>query len=351
MWSEAFPNPPPSPGRRIPLTRDGNLSVTAHPQSWFVVCRSDDLPPGRVASRSLLGEAVVVFRTGQGQVATLAAHCAHMGTHLGRGCVEGETLRCPLHHWAFDVHGTCREKSVPDPLGEPNEVRVSQRVYPTVERFGVVWAFTGPRPLFPPPAFDGVQSEGVRTTLGTPVRLECPWFALAANAFDVQHLRTVHERALREPPGLERLDPYRLQFRYVSRVTGGGLANEAVRRLSQDHVHVSITGWGGTTLSVESRLGRLRSLLLLSLTPVGDGALTEVQPIFGVTRRHLPGLDWLHALGTRWLFTAFLGRDVRIMDGMRFAARLPLRDNEPLQRYLELLDELPSADAAWTQAT
>jgi phenylpropionate dioxygenase-like ring-hydroxylating dioxygenase large terminal subunit len=221
-----------------------------------------------------------------------------------------------------------------------------QRAYPTVERYGLVWAFNGPRPLFPPPGFNEAGPEPLRTTLGRPVRLGCPWYAVAANAFDLQHLRAVHQRVLREEPALERLDGFRLRFRYVSRVTGVGVANRAVRRLSGDHIHVSITCWGGAALSVESRLGGLRSRLLLGLSPSEGGASTWVHPVFAVHRRGDRLAEWVHAIGTRWLFTAFLERDIHLMDGMRFAPRWPLAENEPLRQFLDLLDRLPGSDCA-----
>ena len=330
---------------RVALTRNGELTVPARPQTWVIVCRSDEVKRAHVITRCMLGEPVVVFRTQTGLVHTLAANCAHMGTHLRGGRVDGDYLQCPMHHWTFDGAGVCHHRSGVDEATDAL-TRISQPAYPTAERFGLVWAFNGPRALFPPPAFDGVQPESLRTTLGTRVRLRCPWFAVAANAFDVQHLRSVHQRALREPAVLERLDPYRLQFSYVARVVGRGVADRTVQRLSNDHVRVSITLWGGTALNVESRLGWMRSLLLLGLAPSSDGLSTDVQPVFAVTRCAVPALDRLHLLGTRWLFTAFLERDVRILDGMRFAPRVPLRDNEPLQRYLELLDELPAADGS-----
>ncbi len=46
---------------------------------------------------------------------------------------------------------------------------------------------------------------------------------------------------------------------------------------------------------------------------------------------------------SRWLYSAFLGRDVAILDGMRFRARLPLPEGEPLAAFLDYLHGLPAA--------
>jgi NADPH-dependent 2,4-dienoyl-CoA reductase/sulfur reductase-like enzyme/nitrite reductase/ring-hydroxylating ferredoxin subunit len=59
------------------------------------------------SSGSLLGhangEAVLLLRTRGGLVA-IGATCSHYGSSLERGHFDGETLRCPWHHAAFDVH-------------------------------------------------------------------------------------------------------------------------------------------------------------------------------------------------------------------------------------------------------
>ena len=322
---------------RIAVSHGSEYSVPLQVQSWYLVCRSADVRPGTVLTREFLGRPIVIFRGQSGTVHALAAHCAHMGAHLGRGTVVGDHLRCPLHHWQYDGQGVCRH--APGMAAAPLNVR--QFAYPVAERYGGVFLFNGPAPLFPPPAFRSVAETELRVGHGRPVRLRCPWFAVAANGFDLQHLETVHHRVLREPPSVELLDPYRLQFRYVSRVVGHSLADRTVRWLSRDRVVVTVICWGGSVMTVESTLGRARSTLLLSLMPVPGG--TEVIPIVGVRRGRAAVADALRGLVSRWLFLTFLRHDVAILNDMHFAPRLPLQGNEPLQRYLEFLDGLPSA--------
>jgi hypothetical protein len=215
------------------------------------------------------------------------------------------------------------------------------------ERFGGVFVFNGPAPLFPLPSFSAPDDRDLQVSHGRPVYVRCPWYAVAANAFDRQHLQTVHARALREPPVVERPDAYRIRLRYVSRVVGHGAADEMMRRLSGDRIRVAVTCWGGNVLTVESDLGRARGALLLSLLPVAGG--TEITPIF-VVHRAGPGavgaaLRAARLAVSRWLFSRFLERDVGLLDGMRFRPRLPLPADEPMASYLAFLQGLPPAQS------
>ncbi|QWA26727.1 Rieske 2Fe-2S domain-containing protein [Streptomyces osmaniensis] len=74
-------------------------------ESWYMLAPSAEVQPGQVVTRRLMGSDVVVYRTRQGAVRALHPHCRHLGAHLGNGWVEGETIVCPFHHFAFDCKG------------------------------------------------------------------------------------------------------------------------------------------------------------------------------------------------------------------------------------------------------
>jgi hypothetical protein len=179
------------------------------------------------------------------------------------------------------------------------------------------------------------------------VRLRCPWYALASNGFDVQHLQTVHARQLRQPAVVERAAPHQLRLRYVSRVVGNSPSDRLVRWLSGNRVHVTITCWGGSIVLVESRLAAMRSVFLASCAPFGDGTASEISFIVGVKRKPGTLLNRLHVLSSQVLFTRFLRRDARVLEGMRFRPQLPLPEGEPMLQYLRFLHELPPAAGAW----
>jgi hypothetical protein len=167
---------------------------------------------------------------------------------------------------------------------------------------------------------------------------------VVANAFDVQHLQTVHERALRTEPTLRQLDPHRFEFRYESRVTGRSLMDRTIRRISGDRIRITITCWGGPLLTVESDLGRIRSSLLLGVMPTATGV--DVTPLFALPSSRFRALDRLRLALCRWLFTGFMSRDIAIMEGMVFRPGAALPEDEALLRFLGFLKGLPSSEAA-----
>ena len=310
----------------------------SRPAAWYLLAPSSGVPAGRVVTRRAGDEEVVLFRTEGGTAAALAAHCWHMGAHLGNGCVVGERLQCPLHHWEWAPDGACAG----NPGGRPPP-SARQPGYPVAERLGGIWVWMGGGAPGPVPGFETFADDELRTAHGRAVRLRCPWYAGAANGFDEQHLSTVHGRALRERPQVDVPERHRFRMRYLSRVTGSGLADRIMKRLSGDHIRVQINCWGGSTVTVESDLGRTRSALLLAFIPVGGEV--EVTPVFTTRRGAIPGMDRLRLAVARFLFTRFIEKDVGVMHGMRFRPRLPLPGNETLETFLHWISGLPGERA------
>lgn len=318
------------------------------PRAWYMVARSADIPrrgPRRVLSRDLMGHPLVLFRSADGTLHALDAHCPHMGTHLGSATVKADCLVCPMHHWSFDGGGRFA-------AGDGGGGGGGLRAWPVAERFGAVFVFLGEEPLFDLPCFS-LPEESLVSAAGRSVAVQCPWVAVSANAFDMQHLRTVHGRALRQPPVVEAPDGYRLRLTYVSRVTGTGLADRIMKRLSGDHIHVTITCCGGPLFTVESRLKARCSMLLLGIMPTATGV--EITPVF-VRKKGPAGLvDRFGLAVAGWLFTRFLEKDLSALHRMRFHAPLShptspspaasVATADPLRQYLDFVGALPRAAA------
>src|SRR5712692_1151642 len=77
-----------------------------HPVSWFLFGEARELLRGPV-TKTLLGRKLVAYRTGSGRVAVMDAACSHLGADLGLGCVVGENIQCPYHHWEYGPDGRC----------------------------------------------------------------------------------------------------------------------------------------------------------------------------------------------------------------------------------------------------
>lgn len=311
------------------------------PQSWYRVCGSRDLRAGRVCTWTLGTRDVAVYRTASGRAVAMDARCPHLGAHLGRGTVDGDDLRCALHHWRCDPRGACRAPSGPGIL--------PQTVYPVTERYGSIFVFAGSEPRFDVPRLEdeGPDAPALSVLAARPVLVRTSWAALVMNAFDIAHMDAIHHRALREAPVIRLIGGDCLELKYVSRITGSGISDRVMRWLADDRVQATIECWGGTMVVVRSQVGRVASRLLLCFTPVGGGV--TVVPIVARPRRSSIA-DALALRIGRWLFTSFLERDVVPLDGMDLRIDRALGLDGPSGWAARWLVTLPAVDGADNRA-
>jgi phenylpropionate dioxygenase-like ring-hydroxylating dioxygenase large terminal subunit len=111
---------------------------------WYAICLSTEATtkPSRVTA---LGMELVIFRTANGEAVVMSDLCVHRGGALSDGWTKGECIVCPYHGWEFSSEGEC----VRIPANIPNrtipkKARVDK--YPTVEKYGFVYAFLGDLP-------------------------------------------------------------------------------------------------------------------------------------------------------------------------------------------------------------
>ena len=300
------------------------------PQSWYLVCRARDLPVRGIKDWTLGTRPLVVYRSSSGRVVAMNARCPHMGAHLGRGQVVGENLQCALHHWKCGPVGDCR------PSDGSHALR--QTTYPVLEKHGSIFVFAGAEPRFDVP--DLVDGDA-RVVSGRTVLVRTSWAAVATNAFDISHMDAVHHRSLRHEPQVALIGSAGLELSYVSRVTGSGISDRLMRMVANDRIDATIQCWGGTLIVVKSRAGALVSRLLLCLTPVEGGVL--VTAIVARPRGNAL-IDAIVLRMTRWLFTAFLQRDVEPLAGMDLRIEGALASPGPLAWAARWLATLPGLE-------
>ena len=310
-----------------------DLTAPSLPASWYYVCGSRALRPGRLTTVQLLDETLVVYRALSGRVHAVHSRCTHMGASLSAGTVLGEDLRCAMHHRAF----------VPEGSGANHAGCLRQRAYPVAEKNGSVFVFAGDLATVDcPDAADGDRDAVVVS--GRAHALTTSWTTLICNAFDIEHMQAVHNRAMKAPPDTAVVSRQLLELRYVSRVTGTGLSDRIMKALSNDTIRVTIRCWGGTILTIDSRVGRTMSHLMLCITPTPTG--TTVTPLIAVPRGSIPGAAAVRAHASRWLFLTFLGRDLRPLENMRLNLVNATRARGPLGVCATWLTELQEARIA-----
>src|SRR5687767_10812651 len=77
---------------------------------WQPVYRSEDLAPGRAVPVRIMSQDFTLYRGQDGAPHALAFRCAHRGTQLSTGWVEGDNLRCFYHGWMYGPDGQCVEQ-------------------------------------------------------------------------------------------------------------------------------------------------------------------------------------------------------------------------------------------------
>jgi phenylpropionate dioxygenase-like ring-hydroxylating dioxygenase large terminal subunit len=165
--------------------------------AWYVAGWSPDLGQDALTPVQILGEPIVLWRTGQ-QLVALADRCVHRLAPLSLGRCEGSTLRCMYHGLLYDTQGQCIQ--IPGQDVVPRGARV--RSYPVVDRHSWLWVWMGDRAradasLIPP----AVGLEEPEWLLG---RGQLDYQAEACyindNLLDFSHLSYVHANSFGAGP-------------------------------------------------------------------------------------------------------------------------------------------------------
>jgi 5,5'-dehydrodivanillate O-demethylase len=155
---------------------------------WHPIHRTDDLPPGRAVPIRIMSEDFTLYRGEDGKPHALAFRCAHRGTQLSTGWVEGDNLRCFYHGWMYGPDGQCVEQPA-EP--EPFCSRIKLRSYPAADYLGLVFVYLGEGAPPPLPRYPDFEADhGFEVNI---YRRRCNFFNHLDN--DNVHTWFVHRRA------------------------------------------------------------------------------------------------------------------------------------------------------------
>ncbi|HEX5318802.1 MAG TPA: aromatic ring-hydroxylating dioxygenase subunit alpha [Stellaceae bacterium] len=158
---------------------------------WQPVCYSDELTDLPLKLR-ILGEDLVAFRDGTGEVGLIELHCPHRGTSLEFGLVGERGIRCCYHGWLFGCDGTILETP-----GEPATSTIKDKLfhgaYPVREAHGLVFAYMGAPEEMPGfPTYDSFVRPGYRVIPGQRYHYPCNWLQILENTMDAIHTSFLH---------------------------------------------------------------------------------------------------------------------------------------------------------------
>ncbi|GAA4320561.1 aromatic ring-hydroxylating dioxygenase subunit alpha [Streptomyces venetus] len=232
-------------GHRDPDPAKADLRrVGLHPDHWYPVALSRRLRRERVLATAFAGERIALFRTRSGEVHALEDRCAHRQVPLSMGVVEGETLRCRYHAWAY--RGDGRVSQIPYLAKGDRRPPRGVRGYPVREAYGLVFVFPGDpqrAAATPLPELPAFGSPRYRTmTYSKTVR--CHYSFMHENLLDMNH-QFLHRGVV------GRLHPELLGYRSDERsVEAGYLFTHTGGRRSRSAGLLASEGVGGGTADV-----------------------------------------------------------------------------------------------------
>ena len=157
---------------------------------WQPVYCAHEILSGRAVPIRVMGENFTLYRGENGTPHLVGDRCAHRGTQLSVGWIEGDSIRCFYHGWKYDASGQCVEQPA-EPKSFTNDMRIPS--YPVQEYLGLIFAYFGegePPPLNRFPKFEDPQY------VVDAIRFDriCNYYNNIENSLDNTHVRFVHSR-------------------------------------------------------------------------------------------------------------------------------------------------------------
>ncbi len=231
---------------------------------WHPVARVSELDAGSPVAHRLLGEDIVLWRSGDG-IHAWRDLCVHRGTRLSLGkVVGGDRLECPYHGWTYGSDGRCVLMPAHPEQAPPAKACVT--TFRTALAHGVVWVALGAGARATP-TFDLMEDPRHQVLLAGPYRVHASGPRIVENFLDIGHFPFVHEGILGDRARPEIAD-------YTTRTTADGVISEGVKVFQPDPY---ATGKGSTVTYTY----RVHRPLAASFVKHGDhsfGMLLAVTP-------------------------------------------------------------------------
>ncbi len=169
--------------------------------AWYVASWGDDLETGKIGSRRILGDDIVLFRGEAGAVVALRDMCPHRFAPLSLGRLIPGGIACSYHGLEFGEDGSCIRN--PHTSGRI-PAKASVRRYETIERDTLVWIWMGEAEADPAliPDFSFLAPDtGLTVTRRDVIRMPVDYRLLIDNLLDLSHISFLHDGLLGNAEG------------------------------------------------------------------------------------------------------------------------------------------------------
>ncbi len=193
-------------------------------EDWHPVALIAQLADGGPIAARVLGEDLVVWRSGD-EFFAWRDLCVHRGTRLSLGrIVDGGRLECPYHGWTYGTDGRCVLMPAHPEQTPPAKACVA--TYHAKDAYGVIWVSLGSG-AEGTPRFDLLDDPAYRVLLAGPYRVMASGPRIVENFLDIGHFPFVHEGILgdRSRPEIED---------YTTTIGPEGVLSEGVKVFQPD---------------------------------------------------------------------------------------------------------------------
>ncbi|AFZ23515.1 ring-hydroxylating dioxygenase, large terminal subunit [Cylindrospermum stagnale PCC 7417] len=317
-------------------------------EGWYWVTPSRNLRVGEVKPITIFGRDLVIYRGKDKRAITLDAYCPHMGAHLAEGKVEGNELRCFFHHWKFDAEGICVD--IPC-LAEPLPVKLKS--WPTAEKYGMIWVWTGETPQQPLPFVPELEIVDCVSALGSHFVTNCHPNVVMVNAIDAQHFNTVHKLLSEFIFDKQELNQNAITFSNISFSDKDSFLIKLIRPFYKNAITYDLCYWYGSTGTVTIGPKFLHFHIMFALRLV-EGGKTEGQTIF-IAKKRQGIFGWLSNRVVLWLTKIlvhyFIQDDTKIFQTIRFDLKTPIKVDQSIMQLINHVErQKPLMWGTWNLA-
>jgi phenylpropionate dioxygenase-like ring-hydroxylating dioxygenase large terminal subunit len=315
------------------------------PRGWYVIGQSQQLKRGPIGV-DLWGRRLVCFRSAEGKPVVMDARCWHMGADLSAGSVVDGQIVCPFHGWRYGPSGRCEQ--IPSQAEIPHCAH--QRSYCAAEVAGSVFAFPSSHSDYPVPFFAGTNAGELIASPPFEFVIDCPWWLVGTNGFDLQHFDGPHHRRLVGQPSIEASHPAARRIVATFEVCGEDWRDWLTRRFAGRRVTMDVTVWSGTLAFVVAHFHVSRngdrgasgttSYGMTEICPIASAPAWKSLARITIFRRRRRGrryLDWIDVRIKRHFIRAFLKPDTLLLNGAKYDPNHFINADRQMIDYLQWL--------------
>jgi phenylpropionate dioxygenase-like ring-hydroxylating dioxygenase large terminal subunit len=170
---------------------------------WFAVAWTSSVPENKLKPVRVLGQDVVLWRTGEG-VHAWRDLCIHRGAKLSLGRIsrlnESACVVCPYHGWEYNSAGECVRMPAHPEQAPPTRAHVD--CFAVQEKYGLVWICLD-KPIGDIPSFPEGEAAGFRLISTGPYEFHAQGPRIIENILDLAHLPIAHAGMLGDPAHAE----------------------------------------------------------------------------------------------------------------------------------------------------